>query len=164
MFCNKLSELAGFDPVYDLEGKDININLSKNGYRMLTETEWEYCCRAGEGGKDRYDAIEESAWYNANSSGETHAVGEKHANDFGLYDMLGNVWEWCNDWYQRRYPEGNLVDYQGPKSGFERVLRGGSWNDISDCVRSSFRHRRTIRPRESTHGLRLARTHIDSNS
>lgn len=153
-FCNKLSELSGLEPVYQLAGKEAMIDFGKNGYRLPTEAEWEYCCRGG-GQQDRYGPINDVAWYNGNAGGESHDVGKKAANDFGLYDMLGNVWEWCSDWYQRRYPERRQVNYVGPESGFERVLRGGSWSDLPDCIRSSFRHRKNALSRESTHGLRI---------
>lgn len=153
-FCNRLSELSGLEPAYQVTGKEVTVDFGINGYRLPTEAEWEYCCRGG-GQEDRYGRIDDVAWYNGNSGGETQEVGKKAANAFGLYDMLGNVWEWCNDWYQRRYPEGRQVDYVGPKSGFERVLRGGSWSDLPDCIRASFRHRKNALSRESTHGLRV---------
>ncbi|MHB1002119.1 MAG: formylglycine-generating enzyme family protein [Armatimonadota bacterium] len=82
-------------------------------------------------------------------------VGKKKANAFGLYDTLGNTWEWCNDWYQRRYPKDRQADYAGTESGFERVLRGGSWSDLPDCIRCSFRHRKDALSRESTCGFRI---------
>jgi formylglycine-generating enzyme required for sulfatase activity len=153
-FCNRLSELSGLESVYNIRGKESTINFAANGYRLPTEAEWEYCCRGGIQA-DRYGQIDSIAWYNGNSEDRTHEVGIKEANGFGLYDMLGNVWEWCNDWYQRRYPEEKLVDYTGPESGFERVLRGGSWSDLQDCVRSSFRHRKIPLALESTHGMRV---------
>jgi formylglycine-generating enzyme required for sulfatase activity len=152
-FCNRLSELSGLQPAYVM-GKETTVDLGANGYRLPTEAEWEYCCRAGDHA-DRYGQIGDIAWYAGNAEGETKEVGGKRPNGFGLHDMLGNVWEWCNDWYQRRYPTERQVCYLGPTTGLERVLRGGSWRDIPDCVRSSFRHRSSVLTRESTHGLRL---------
>jgi formylglycine-generating enzyme required for sulfatase activity len=153
-FCNKLSELSKLEPAYDLGEKEANTNYSSNGYRLPTEAEWEYCCRAGSS-DERYGVINEIAWYSGNSDGTSHQVATKLPNAFGLYDTLGNVWEWCNDWYQRRYPKDQQVNYRGPDSGFERVLRGGSWGDLPDCIRASFRHRKSPLSNETTHGFRL---------
>jgi formylglycine-generating enzyme required for sulfatase activity len=154
MFCNKLSELSNLEPAYDLIGKEATVNFDKSGYRLPTEAEWEYCCRGG-GQEDRYGPIEKIAWYSGNSKGKTHEVGQMMANGFGLYDMLGNVWEWCNDWYQRHYPKERQVGYVGPESGRERVVRGGSWSDLPDCIRSSFRNMSSTLSSESRHGMRV---------
>lgn len=153
-FCNRLSELSNLEPAYNVIGKEMTINFNASGYRLPTEAEWEYCCRGG-GQEDRYGPIDNVAWYNGNSGGKTQEVGKKAANGFGLYDMLGNVWEWCNDWYQKGYPKERQVSYVGPESGLERVLRGGSWRDVPDCIRSSFRHRKNPFASESTHGVRV---------
>jgi formylglycine-generating enzyme required for sulfatase activity len=153
-FCNRLSELSGLQTAYNLIGKEATLDFSTNGYRLPTEAEWEYCCRSGDQ-EDRYGLIDDIAWYNGNSEGKTHEVGKKAANRFGLYDMLGNVREWCNDWYQKRYPEGQQVGYVGPESGFERVLRGGSWSDLPDCIRSSFRLRKNPLSRDNIDGFRV---------
>ena len=153
-FCNRLSELSGLEAAYHVIGKEAMVDFGTNGYRLPTEAEWEYCCRGGDQ-EDRYGPIDDVAWYNGNSDGKTHEVGKKAANAFGLYDMLGNVWEWCNDWYQRHYPKERQVDYVGPESGFERVLRGGSWSDVPDCIRSSFRNMSSALSSESRHGMRV---------
>ncbi|MGD2092810.1 MAG: SUMF1/EgtB/PvdO family nonheme iron enzyme [Candidatus Aminicenantes bacterium] len=92
---------------------------------LPTEAQWEYACRAGTTG-DRYGELDEIAWYSKNSKGKTHPVAQKKPNAFGLYDMLGNVWEWCNDFYGE-YPREAVVNPTGPKSGAYRVLRGGCW-------------------------------------
>lgn len=156
-FCNRLSELAGLEAAYEILGKEVILHVRKKGYRLPSEAEWEYCCRGGSS-EERYGSIADIAWFNANADCGSHEVGQKRANGFGLYDMLGNVWEWCNDWYQRGYPEGRQINYIGSEFGFERVLRGGSWNDLPDCIRVSFRHRKTPLSRESTNGLRVVRT------
>jgi formylglycine-generating enzyme required for sulfatase activity len=101
-------------------------------WRLPTEAEWEYAARGGEkGAKDHFiyagsNDLDEVGWYYANSGSKTHPVGGKKPNQLGLYDMSGNVWEWCADWYGN-YPEGPLNDPTGPAEGSGRVLRGGSW-------------------------------------
>lgn len=154
-FCNRLSELSGLDPSYEITGDDATLDFGRNGYRLPTEAEWEYCCRGG-GQKELYGPIDKVAWYNGNAKGQTHAVGTKDANGFDLYDMLGNVWEWCNDRYQQHYPKERQVDYVGPESGVNHVLRGGSWADTPLSIKSSFRRWQNALSRESTHGLRVA--------
>jgi serine/threonine-protein kinase len=95
--------------------------------RLPTEAEWEYAARAG-GTEGRYGSLDEVAWYSANSGRRAHPVGEKRANAFGLFDVLGNVWEWVNDWYvENYYLNSPSQDPAGPTSGMGRVLRGGSW-------------------------------------
>ena len=116
----------------------LNIKSGSKKYRLPTEAEWEYACEAG---KDysmmnawAQDAwvkdLKDIAWYRFNSDGTTHPVGEKEPNRWGLYDMLGNVGEWCADW-KGDYPEASVVDPTGPTTGSKRVIRGGGWNRIS---------------------------------
>ena len=98
-------------------------------YRLPTEAEWEYACRAGTTG-DYPENLEWLAWYEANSRHRVHQVGEKHPNEWGAYDMNGNMEEWCQDWYHKDYyGRGANTDPQGPADGKERVLRGGSYID-----------------------------------
>jgi formylglycine-generating enzyme required for sulfatase activity len=113
--------------------------------RLPTEAEWEYACRAGTTTKysfgDNESDLGDYAWYDGNSNNKTHPVGEKKPNARGLYDMHGNVWEWCRDWYDdkgyERYQRGDLTP---PSSGASRVLRGGSWvNDDPDDFRCACR-------------------------
>jgi formylglycine-generating enzyme required for sulfatase activity len=105
-------------------------------YRLPTEAEWEYCCRAGSttrfnyGDDPNYANLAAHAWYAVNSANATHTVGLKPANAWGLFDMHGNVWEWCQDWYGGSYAGGSVTDPQGPPTGDYRVLRGGSWSNF----------------------------------
>jgi formylglycine-generating enzyme required for sulfatase activity len=96
------------------------------GMRLPIEAEWEYAARAGSS-QDPYGDLDQIAWWFGNSEKMTHPVGTKQANPWDLYDMLGNVWEWVEDWYSARYPDGNAIDPKGPESGKVRTLRGGAW-------------------------------------
>ena len=110
-----------------------------NGYRLPTEAEWEYAARAGEthtyAGSNNVDDV---AWYRGNSDDQTHPVGTKDANAWGLHDMSGNVWEWTWDW-KGDYPTGSVTDPQGPSTGGSRVLRGGSFGFTADWTRAANR-------------------------
>jgi formylglycine-generating enzyme required for sulfatase activity len=156
LFCEKLSELAA-------EKK------AGRSYRLPTEAEWEYACRAGSktayyfndeprllflngwfwgnsrSGPNRFERLAEIQSYNADdpfdpelSKASTHPVGQLNPNQWGLYDMHGNVWEWCSDWYGN-YPIGAVVDPVGPSEGTRRMLRGGSWIDGYAGCRSAVR-------------------------
>jgi formylglycine-generating enzyme required for sulfatase activity len=113
-------------------------------YRLPTEAEWEYACRAGTtnrfyyGDDPGYTNLASHAWYWDNSASHTHPVGQKAFNPWGLYDMCGNVWEWCQDWYGP-YSGLSATDPQGPADGQYRVLRGGSWYDWAKNLRSACR-------------------------
>ncbi|MBI3191208.1 MAG: SUMF1/EgtB/PvdO family nonheme iron enzyme, partial [Pedosphaera parvula] len=113
-------------------------------YRLPTEAEWEYGCRAGTtsrlyyGDDPNYSELDNYAWYNKNSGDTSHVVGGKKPNAWGLHDMLGNVYEWCQDWYGP-YPGGSVADPQGPAAGSDRVDRGGSYNYDNYLCRSADR-------------------------
>jgi formylglycine-generating enzyme required for sulfatase activity len=108
--------------------------------RLPTEAEWEYAARGGSTG-GRYGPLDEVAWYAGNSGGRAHEVGQKYPNSLGLYDMLGNVWQWVNDWYDHEYYHHSpATDPQGPSSGRVRVLRGGCWVNEARIVRVSDRN------------------------
>ncbi len=106
-------------------------------WRLPTEAEWEYAARAGTMGP-RYGELDEIAWHRENSGAESHVVKGKEANNWGLHDMLGNVWEWCSNWHGE-YPTERVTDPAGPNSGTSRVSRGGSWFDAPELVRSDDR-------------------------
>lgn len=107
-------------------------------YRLPTEAEWEYACRAA-ADTAAGDPLDECAWYNRNSGGATHRVAGQKPNRLGLFDMLGNVAEWCSDYYQADYPEGPVIDPQGPEQGTYRVMRGGSWASSAPACRAAGR-------------------------
>ncbi len=136
-------------------------------YRLPTEAEWEYACRASSKGAFANGSITETGcghdpsldaigWYCGNSGKKPHPVGKKEPNALGLYDMHGNMWEWCQDWYGA-YPSVHLTDPTGPPSGTSRVLRGGGWHeDAADC-RSAVRVGRPPEGRAGTIGFRVVR-------
>lgn len=139
-------------PVEKVSWDDCQAFLKKlgTGARLPTEAEWEYACRAGtttalNSGKAltsteaRCPNLDEVAWYRENSGGKTHPVGQKQPNGWGLYDMHGNVWEWCSDWYGS-YPTGEGTNPQGVQSGSRRVLRGGGWYYCASYCRAACRY------------------------
>jgi formylglycine-generating enzyme required for sulfatase activity len=125
-------------------------------YTLPTEAQWEYACRAGTtglyAGSGNLDAM---GWFTGNSGNQTHPVAQKQANAWGLYDMHGNVWEWCRDWYSH-YPGGSVRDPTGPSSGSVRVDRGGGWSSVPRRCRSAFRLGNVPGVRYLNLGFRLA--------
>ncbi len=137
LFCNRLSEKTGLKPVYNIEGDLVTWDRNAIGFRLPTEAEWEYACRAGSE-EDRYGKLDDIGWYEANSKGTPHGVGQKVPNEFGLFDMIGNVWEWVWDWFDD-YPAEPAINPSGPASGSFRVVRGGSWFNVAHVCRSAVR-------------------------
>ena len=143
-------------PVETVSWNDCDAFCRKTNLRLPTEAEWEYACRARHR-TARYGVLDEIAWHDGNSDQTTHAIGTKKANGFGLYDMLGNVWEWVNDWYGA-YSADEQTNPQGPSSAYGRVVRGGSWYDYWFRVRSSSRHYHTPGYSIGSIGFRASRT------
>jgi formylglycine-generating enzyme required for sulfatase activity len=163
-YCNALSKKEGLQECYTLSGCSGTpgvvfactgvtfVGLSCTGYRLPTEAEWEYAARAGTTTSTYNGTIDAEhlyceqpnpvldpiAWFCGNSGGTTHPVKQKQPNAWGLHDMLGNVWEWCWDWYDS-YPGGAVTDPTGPGTGSDRVFRGGSWYDFARFVRAALR-------------------------
>ncbi len=145
-YCNERSLLEGLTPCYNEKTPDWDCNYSANGYRLPTETEWEYASRAGTDGPYDFASpgkLRQYAWFAENAGQKTHPVGEKKANRWGIYDLYGNVSEWCEDVYSPTYyKESPTVDPPGPPSpgrDVKRVLRGGNWKASADMCRASFR-------------------------
>jgi len=174
-FCNKLSEADGYTKCYTITNigydgdhitsADVSCNFGANGYRLPTEAEWEYACRAGTTTRfytgDSESDLAGAGWYDSNSGHTTHAVGQKQRNAWGLYDMHGNVWEWCWDWYSSGYygtrPDPDS-DPTGASSGSYRVVRGGSWYRAARFCRSASRYGFNPGIRYSGFGFRVCRS------
>jgi len=156
-FCNRLSELEGLRPAYEIDGKQVTWDMNANGYRLPTEAEWEYAARAN----DDYvysgaDEPEDVAWYRETSDQRSHRVGSRDANGVGIRDMSGNIAEWTWDWYAD-HGTAREVDPTGPESGSERTRRGGSFNSDAASVRVAARSRVGPSHRGVGLGLRIAR-------
>nr|WSZ94893.1 formylglycine-generating enzyme family protein [Streptomyces sp. NBC_00857] len=146
-FCNDLSQREGLTPAYRLhaDAEEVDRDASADGYRLPTEAEWEHAGRAGTTGA-RYGELDEIAWHRGNSQERVHDVGGRQPNAWGLYDMLGNVWEWCWD------------TYDAEVYGTYRVLRGGGWFDEPWSCRASVRRRSHPTFRIDDVGFRVARS------
>ena len=186
VYCNLLSMREGLTPCYTIKGSTdpaawgtfsssnyadwdgVTCNFDADGYRLPTEAEWEYAARGGQTGitdgswDNTYsgsNTLDDVAWYRDNSDRKTHEVGKKQANALGLYDMSGNVWEWCWDWYgsSSGYPSGT-EDPAGPDAGSNRVVRGGDWYCFASYCTVSRRSFNDPYGRGSGSGFRLVRS------
>ncbi|WP_422656828.1 formylglycine-generating enzyme family protein [Paenibacillus sp. EC2-1] len=146
-FCNLLSQKAGLNACYSTsnEGEKVVCDFKANGYRLPTEAEWQYACKAGTTGY-RYGELDQIAWYDKNSDFKLHEVGKREPNAWGLYDMLGNVWEWCFDVYDEKV------------YGSYRIFRGGSWAEEARGCGASCRRRSHPTFCIEDLGFRLARS------
>ena len=142
-YCNARSRLEGLQPAYDLTTWECDFEA--DGYRLPTEAEWEYAARAGT--KTEYffgqgpSKLKQYAWFKENCTRRPRPVAQREPNGWGLYDVYGNVWEWCNDFYQEDYYRQSAEkDPRGPAAGDNRVVRGGCWNSRPDECRSAYRN------------------------
>jgi formylglycine-generating enzyme required for sulfatase activity len=149
-FCNKLNQLLALDMPYSGKEDTTQCNFCCTAFRLPTEAEWEFAARGGKKAKKQYkyagsDNIDDVAWCSENNDYETKPVGLKFPNALGLYDMSGNVWEWCwdrygEDYYEKCNKNGLIPNPEGPQSGSHRVLRGGSWGNGADYSRVASRY------------------------
>jgi formylglycine-generating enzyme required for sulfatase activity len=145
-YCNERSLLEKLKPCYDEKTPDFDCDYTANGYRLPTEAEWEYACRAGQSGPYDFgtaDKLRPYAWFADNASDKTHPVGEKKPNRWGIFDLYGNVSEWCEDVYSPAYykdsPKADPHGPPNPGKDVKRVMRGGSWKASADMCRATLR-------------------------
>jgi formylglycine-generating enzyme required for sulfatase activity len=143
--CNRISAGSGLSEAYSIDAQNVTCDWTSDGYRLPTDAEWQYACKAGTSGY-RYGELDDIAWYAGNSGGRVHNVGEKAPNPWGLHDMLGNVWEWCWDLYDEEV------------YGSYRIFRGGSWAESARGCGASVRRRSHPSLAIDDLGFRLART------
>ena len=145
-YCNERSRLEGLSLCYNEKTEGWDCNYDATGYRLPTEAEWEYACRAGTTGPFDFgseDKLRQYAWFDRDAAARTHVVGTKRPNRWGLYDLHGNVSEWCEDVYSpgyyRKSPGADPKGPPSPGQDVKRVLRGGSWKSTTAMCRASFR-------------------------
>jgi formylglycine-generating enzyme required for sulfatase activity len=168
-YCNGRSSRDGYTPAYLVNGPDVTWDPDADGYRLPTEAEWEWACRAGSATAFANGPITEETctldpvldaigWYCGNAGSATHLVKGKAANAWNLYDMHGNVWEWCWDWYVADLGDDAVADPSGPASGSQRVIRGGSWYYFARDCRSASRAPYWPNSKDDIVGFRVVRT------
>ncbi|HOF24508.1 MAG TPA: formylglycine-generating enzyme family protein [Thermotogota bacterium] len=167
-YCNWLSEREGLKKAYDSQGNLLDKNGKRTtditkveGYRLPTEAEWEYAARGGQNSsKYKYsgsNTVGDVAWHDSNSGNKTHPVGGKKPNELGIYDISGNVWEWCHDWFEY-YSSAAQTNPTGSSNGAGRVNRGGSWYSYAQSCRVASRYYLTPVNGASNIGFRVSRT------
>ena len=165
-YCNWLSKSQKLQPAYSKNGPNYVCDFKANGYRLPTEAEWEYAAKGGSlskgtkySGSDDADKI---AWHKANSNKTPHIIGTKAPNELGIYDMCGNVWEWCWDWYNSEYykREGSNNPV-GPEMGEKRTVRGGSWDSNLSYLRPANRISTYPSKTHEFYGFRIARSIVE---
>ncbi|MEE8586253.1 MAG: formylglycine-generating enzyme family protein [Acidobacteriota bacterium] len=163
-FCNRLSRHSDLQPCYEVEGQQVNWDRAADGYRLPTEAEWEYAARAGSRSVwffgDDPDELKDYAWFRSNSDEKLHPVRQLKPNPWGLFDVYGNVWEWCFDAYSPYKEITGLADpvvEEKGRAAAGRVLRGGSWSNDPDDVRSAIRGRVEPEGRYENIGFRCVR-------
>ncbi|MDP2984635.1 MAG: formylglycine-generating enzyme family protein [Candidatus Latescibacter sp.] len=158
-YCNALNAKAGLQPCYN-EGTG-DCDFTKSGFRLPTEAEWEYACRGGTTTNyytgDTESDLARAGWYFSNSSNKSHPVGRKTPNAWGLYDMHGNAWEWCNDWYEDYTSANNAINPTGALFGSNRIVRGGAWYSGGSVCRSAARAVNPPSGRLGNFGFRVVR-------
>ena len=159
-FCNRLSQTQGLTPAYTIDGRTVSWNRFANGYRLPTEAEYEYAARGGNKPDKTIFAgsntAADVAWYADNSSQTTHPVAQKKPNSLGLYDLSGNLYEWCWDWYDETLAGGR--DPSGPAQGSLKVLRGGCWKSPAYMVGVSQRSNSFPYDNDPVLGFRVVRS------
>jgi len=162
-YANALSKKDGLEPAYRVNGTNVSWIRGSDGWRLPTEAEWEYAARGGQSSRGyTYSGGNEEenvSWSGTKSGSETHPVETKAPNELGLYDMSGNVWEWCWDWYGA-YSSSTQTDPMGPSSETLRVLRGGCWGGADSAARSVNRYGSSPDSRSGNRGFRLVRSTV----
>jgi len=181
IYCNTLSSMQSLTPCYSIGSvidlatfdqtspiwKRVTCNFTADGYRLPSEAEWEFAARGGTNENPFHysgsNNIEDVAWYGENSSITSHPVATKEPNSLGLYDMSGNVAEWCWDYFNPDLPSGTFTNPHGPAIGNQHVKRGGSWLDDKEQCTVLFRSGSTQNAKSSSLGFRVCRTVLGEN-
>ena len=161
LFCNKKSVKEGLTPCYSINGESVKCDFKMNGYRLPTEAEWEFAAMGGNKSKNyRYagsNILGEVAWYSQNAKKTTHPRGQKLANELGLYDMCGNVFEWCWDWWNK-FDCDYMDNPTGPVTGTMKVVRGNNWVNGVSTSDLNRRVHRDVNAVTHHQGFRIAHT------